>query len=1734
MPLDPFLLNDQARKTYEEYLRATVNVAEPRLAQFVNDELDQGLLWPDPYLQISPQFEKGPSLDELAANGTIHVGTARFFREKNGDTIRLHRHQQEALQHGLAGNSFAVATGTGSGKSLTYLLPIVDNIFRQHEADPSGSRYKLSALLIYPMNALINSQEESLRGYAKRYEEQFGPCPVRFEKYTGQTSQDVRNKVINDPPHILLTNYMMFDLILLRPTERPLVKVMTQNLRTMVVDELHFYRGRQGADVAMLLRRLRQRAGGDVQMIGTSATIATEGGRAERRATIAGSASLLLGSEITADRVVDESLARECAVPPPTTPAELRAAVELPPPTSVDEFRHHPLAAWIEEKFGLREEEDLLVRSEPIELSTGAAELADQAGLDVGQVKDAIQALINSRLENGETPFAFRLHQWFSSGAAVYATLEPPESRKLTMDARYRFDNERVLFPLAVCRRCGQDYYLVTRTGEERRGKLHPRPPREHFRRPDREDPDDRIGFLVLDQPTDDDEPIWSGAVEQLPDHWYVERKSGPRLRTNYEPHQPRRVRVSPGGELLDPESKQAVEDSIFGWYQPAPLALCLRCRWAHDLRASDFNKLASLSQTGRSTATTLLASSTVQGLQSQELDHSEAKLLSFTDNRQDASLQAGHLNDFVQVAQLRAALVAALDEHEELTVANIGRRLFDALDPRPEDFMHDPREHGPGYNRARDAFEDLLTHRALVDLTRGWRVNQPNLEQAGLLRIEYDGLDELAEDDALWRDVPMFESASKTKRADVLQAVLDRLRLELVVDHRVLLREGIRDLEQAGRTLTEQWRPSRQTLQQANLALLPNVESREQEPYRRRMRLTPRSAIAQYLRSARTWMDHDDDLRGPILSQDASAQMINAFIEALRGHLLTSVDDRSGTGLRIMSSVLRWKRGNGGPAQPDPTRVRARYFWRNVEERPNPFFTDLYRAGPRHLRGLVSGEHTGQVDPRIRERREQEFRDGDLPAMFCSPTMELGVDIRDLHAVHLRNVPPNPANYAQRAGRAGRNGRAALVLAFAQHGNAHDQYFFDGRRTDMIAGAVQPARIDLVNRDLVKAHLHSNWLSRLEVKLESSISDILDLELDDYPLREDIQQAIDEPTSAAKTDAMELIERESRFQGVEWLTDQWIEDVIQDAPAAFNDAFTRWRELYREARAAYDRAAGDAIRPHASQDERREAVRRRDEAERELQLLRNESTFEESDFYSYRYLAGEGFLPGYNFPRLPVRVFLSHRDRTYSISRPRPIGLSEFGPSNTIYYEGQKHRVRGVSIPAGGIEQVLQEARLCDTCGYLFDDASQSPELCDECGIRLNATNSSLRRRLLQLTIARTTRSDGITSEEEQRARSGYDIAVHYRFGETARERLRAELTQDRPLLELSFGSQATVWQINNGYRGEPVGFKLDPDQGRWLPPKRNADTSDGQRTLADVRPFVSGEHNIVVIRPLFEMPDGPSDAERLWVTLREALRRGVESAFQVEETELTTHLIGEGDGRRILLVEASEGGAGVWERLQDSEDFRLAACRALEVCHVDPATGDDHEGACSAACYRCLLSYANQSDHESLDRNVVRDLLLDLAQAQIVHREDHREQSNAVSRSTGSNVVHLEGDVQQRMEADSAPAKLEHLLEICDSEMERKFLLTTQEFGWPLPLEAQSRPESEVFAQPDFVYEGRIAMFIDGPQHEKANVARRDQSAREALEDRGWRIGVVVYSAPIRQQVAELGKRFSLGDKT
>jgi len=195
----------------------------------------------------------------------------------------------------------------------------------------------------------------------------------------------------------------------------------------------------------------------------------------------------------------------------------------------------------------------------------------------------------------------------------------------------------------------------------------------------------------------------------------------------------------------------------------------------------------------------------------------------------------------------------------------------------------------------------------------------------------------------------------------------------------------------------------------------------------------------------------------------------------------------------------------------------------------------------------------------------------------------------------------------------------------------------------------------------------------------------------------------------------------------VGWYDDGWLDRELAQVEARFGRACDRWRSLYRAAiaqRVVQNRVIGDASR---SAWDKQQAKRLRAEAESQMELLTESQQGFQSDFYSYRYFASEGFLPGYNFPRLPLSAYLPGRRRRKTdadeyLSRPRFLAISEFGPRSIIYHEGSRYIVNKVILP---VEERLEEglvtttAKLCPRCGYLhpvIEDLSD-PSCCEHCG---------------------------------------------------------------------------------------------------------------------------------------------------------------------------------------------------------------------------------------------------------------------------------------------------------------------------------------------------------------------------------------------------------------------------------
>jgi hypothetical protein len=735
--MDVFDLDDALVKDYERFARSFTKIRAEDIRSQVDALYGSGRFWPEPLVSINPHFEQAASIQDLVVEGTLHPDTARVFRIDD-QPIRLYRHQAQAVAKATARQSFVVTTGTGSGKSLCFFVPIIDAAIRARAA---GESPRTRAIVIYPMNALANSQMKEL----EKFIEQSGLAShlrPTFARYTGQEDEDERKLVSESKPDILLTNFMMLELLMTRQNERDRTVISNaEGLDFLVLDELHTYRGRQGADVAMLVRRVRDRLCRDKApiCIGTSATMASEGGEKSRAIAVAVVASRLFGTPISPDAVIDESLERatDPAFSASTLGTSLTAAVDAEIPANLDDvaLRAHPLAVWIELEIGLLDGQRL-TRRPPVTIAEAANRLAERTGRDVGHCRRQLQSMLTLMSQSGKERggsgdrafLAFKLHRFFGGAGQVYATLRGSGLRRVTLDGQ-RFDptdGEARLYPTYFCRNCGQEHHPVVLIDDEGVRRAIPRSidevPLEDT------DSDEEAGYLMPD-PGNDKEYGFTGAPEDYPEEWVEPTPGGGvRLRSERRKFAPRSVSVEASGAVGDVGRK--------AWFLPGKFRFCPACGHQPPGQAREINKLAGLSAEGRSSATTLLVSSALRWMNAEDnhvrLD--KRKLLGFTDNRQDAALQAGHFNDFLFVSLFRAATLAAVRAagSDGLADDEFGRRIQAALGftagnrGRRQEWMLDPEAKGVGQLDAERALSRVLAHRAWVDQRRGWRFTNP------------------------------------------------------------------------------------------------------------------------------------------------------------------------------------------------------------------------------------------------------------------------------------------------------------------------------------------------------------------------------------------------------------------------------------------------------------------------------------------------------------------------------------------------------------------------------------------------------------------------------------------------------------------------------------------------------------------------------------------------------------------------------------------------------------------------------------------------------------------------------------------------------------------------------------------------------------------------------------------------------------------------------------------------
>lgn len=1621
--------------SYARFSRSFSTIRSEDLKSEIGRQYDAGRFWPDALLSLNPRYLEGPTVDDLVASGDLDEATGRIFRF--GETpLRFHRHQAQSIAKARAAQSFVVTTGTGSGKSLCFFVPVVDAIVR---ARKSGKPRRTSAIIVYPMNALANSQLKGIEDFISQSGLPEDLKPV-VRRYTGQENQEERQRIADSPPDILLTNFMMAELLLTRQDSLD-TKVIENatGLDFIVLDELHTYRGRQGADVAILVRRLRNRCAADKApiCIGTSATMASEGSDINRAQAVADVASRLFGTPIGPESVIDESLQRATDdllklddVRPKLAPILTSA---LPDVLTDEVLRKHSLAVWTELAIGLEDAQELK-RKKPIPFEEAVSLLSNDSGVDREICRSGLETFLTrvslpeaERGGSGAGAFlAFKLHQFISGAGEIFTTLtERPRNVLFEGQLEDPSAPGHRLYPTRFCRDCGHEAHVVTKT-EDVEGIAFL--PRNIDDTPLDDQEGDIAGYLT---PTGDGDPdyAFTGEVETYPEDWREERNGVERLRANRKDRVPQMVTVAPDGRY-DSSGKSF-------WFIPGKFGFCPCCLDQPHPSMRERSKLAGLSGEGRSSATTLLVSTALEWMNGSGsgVPKEKRKLLGFTDNRQDAALQAGHFNDFLFVSLLRGAILrAVLDAGEDgMTEDEFGLRVVKALGFTAGNkearihWMLDPEAGAVVREDAQRSLARVLAHRLWTDLRRGWRYTNPSLSVLKLIDVAFIGLDDIAEDaERLAAILPELGTLDAAARKAMFKQLLGAMLEGLAVGTEALDLTVLDTVAQKSRNLLRApWAIDAKETPRSRTTLFL------QAPGKDRVGLREEQTIIRAGHNSRIGrLINRKSVIGTKLGKTDYLTVMTGLMELLaREGLVSRVD--------IEADLQGWR------LSPSAVRVIPGEAIRRGTAQGNRYFHDLYnaiaadlKAGHSSYWGLEGREHTAQVSQRQREWREWRFRfekddrenlaenaadlkaSGEseqfLPALFCSPTMELGVDISALNAVYLRNVPPTPANYAQRAGRAGRSGQAAVIVTYCAAQSPHDQYFFE-RRNDMVAGIVRPPALDITNEELVRSHLHAVWLAEAKIALSPDIPEILDLKQPDYPLKQEIHDVVNRPGLASSTHSPMKRVLDQILASVDgpkpvWMggSDDFVSDVAQRAPQEFDRAFDRWRDLYNSARTQLMEANARSEITGLSGADRRRIKAAQMQASDQITILEQGKASNGSDFYSYRYLATEGFLPGYNFPRLPLYAFIPGEGKTGSfLQRARFLAISEFGPRSLIYHEGRAYRVMKAKLPpevrtGDGSELATRDIFICSNCGACHDGEVE----------RCHACNSPMAgevpvQRTLRIDNVEAAPADRITANDEERVRQGFDIQTVFSW---PKRDGRVQITEaefrceETSILALQYANSAEISRINKGLKRRAnqtvFGFYIDPRSGYWAKAEdEDSDVDVPPDVVRPVRivPIVRDRKNALLFR--FSEP-GAYAAETI-ATVQHALMRGIEVIFQLEEGEILGEPLPARDNRRaILAYEATEGGAGVLSRLvEDPQALGKVAREALTLMHfekVDAAitAGDarllvSHEGeACVRGCYRCLLSYFNQPDHELIDRtsDEAKQMLVDLARGQIV----------------------------------------------------------------------------------------------------------------------------------------------------
>lgn len=952
---------ESIRQRYENYLKTSFYFKDPSLRESFQSALkEEGSLLKGPFPEPARGFKQGLNARALAQQcfpdqieGLLPALIDRPLYIHQEHTVRATYQDQQNI---------VVATGTASGKTESFLYPILFELYRQHltgELREPGVR----AMILYPMNALANDQRERLGNICNELDEAGSGFRPTFGQYIGQTPEDskdsrrnaaardeerlpgelvFRKEMRDTPPHILLTNYSMLEYLLIRPDDSPLFDGDRGKCwQFIVLDEAHQYRGAKGMEMGMLIRRLKQRLrdGGrkdSFRCIATSATISSGEGEEDKRA-VADFAVELFGEPFLVPGIIFGE-------------SEQTSEAERPQ-------RYHAFLRALEGAFLVHRER-----------------------------ADAVVLNRKGVMEDG-------------------STTEPLE--------------------VALCRECGQHYYV----GREKGGKL-----REAVRDPSQSD--FGVDYYL---------PFEEEATHVLCRCCGALSTSKP---------------VCDCGAPIHVKKCESHKD------HPDQLKQCETCGYQRGGIGDPVQEIVHGSDGPNAVITTALH---------ELLPESGRKVLAFADSRQEAAFFAWYAEDSYEKVRDRNLMLRTLRDGpvdlEGLSIDDIRNRLLKQWEQAE---LFNANE--TGESRRRKVLTSVLRE-ALTDERR------LSLDGVGLIKWSVKIPADIALPEAM-RQPPW--NFTDEEAHSLLEYLLDELRLRFAMD----LPDDIaapswKDVSpQRTQTAFGRGKPNRakdvrewggaQSAVVSHFLSRLLIGSRLSEDEKRAVSVKLMKGIWQALRDRDKYHGHADD---HILSPGTMNGTFRLNSRWLRVKLADHGElwECETCATLSVHNIRRVCPRNGCPGNlcpADHTRLEENHYRILYES------TDLPPV-------LHSEEHTAQIESDEARQRQERFKSGRTHLLSSSTTFEVGVDLGDLEAVFLRNVPPEPFNYTQRVGRAGRRETPGLALTYCRR-NPHDLYHYEDPKNRVIEGKVRPPRLRMTNTKIIVRHMVATALSAFFKAMEN------------------------------------------------------------------------------------------------------------------------------------------------------------------------------------------------------------------------------------------------------------------------------------------------------------------------------------------------------------------------------------------------------------------------------------------------------------------------------------------------------------------------------------------------------------------------------------------------------------------------------------------------------------------------